>query len=87
MLEVTEAEIKEVAVKAAKAAVMETLLLMGVDVSKPEAVQEMQADFQQVRKWRKSVETVQRQSLLTAIGIVVSGIIGAIVVTLRGSGH
>ncbi|MVT77752.1 hypothetical protein GPL20_32665 [Bradyrhizobium cajani] len=66
---------------------METLLLMGVDVSKPEAVQEMQADFQQVRKWRKSVETVQRQSLLTAIGIVVSGIIGAIVVTLRGSGH
>lgn len=79
----TEAEIKQVAETAAKEAVRETLLMMGVDVSKPEAVTEMQADFNHVRKWRKSVETVQRQSLITAVGVLVSGAIGALYMAFK----
>ncbi len=79
----TEAEIKQVAETAAKEAVRETLLMMGVDVSKPEAVTEMQADFNHVRKWRTSVETVQRQGLITAVGVLVSGAIGALYMAFK----
>jgi hypothetical protein len=83
----TEAEIKQIVTQSAKAAVQETLLLLGVDVSKPEAIQEMQLDFAHTRKWRKSVETVQRQGLMAAVGVLVSGMAGAIYMALRGSGH
>ena len=81
----TEAEVKRVASEAATAAVNELLLKMGVDVSDPKALIEMQADFAHTRKWRKSVETVQRQSLITAIGILVTGFAGALWMALKGS--
>lgn len=78
MIPLSSSEIQHIASESARAAVRETLLAMGVDVSKPEAIQEMQYDMAHVRRWRRSVETVQRQSLLTAVGILVSGVIGAI---------
>lgn len=83
----TEAEIKNVASEAATAAVNDLLLKMGVDVSKPDALIEMQADFAHTRKWRKSVETVQRQSLIAAVGVIVSGIAGAIWMAISLKGH
>lgn len=75
----TEEEVKKVA----KAAVMETLLLMGCDVSNPEAVTEMQADFKHVRVWRKSVEAVQRQAIFSTIGVFISGVAGALYLALH----
>lgn len=79
----TETEIKQVAEAAAKEAVREMLLAMGVDASKPESLLEMQKDFAHTRKWRKSVETVQRQSLLSAVGIIVTGAIGALYMAFK----
>lgn len=78
MIHLSSSEIQHIATETAKAAVKETLLTMGVDVSDPKAIQEMQHDMAHVRRWRKSVETVQRQSLMTAVGILVSGVIGLI---------
>jgi hypothetical protein len=80
----TEVEVERIASQAAKEAVNDLLLKMGVDVSQNGALIEMQADFQHVRKWRKSVETVQRQGLLTAVGVLVTGGIGALYMAFRG---
>ncbi len=78
MMPLTSSEIEHIAAESAKAAVRETLLVMGVDVSDPKSIQEMQRDFAHVRVWRQSVDTVKRQSLIAAVGILVSGIAGAI---------
>lgn len=68
----TREEIDEVAT----AAVHKTLLTIGVDVSNPESILAVQADFQHLRAWRESTEAVKRKALLTAVGIIITGAIG-----------
>lgn len=67
----TEGEIKKIVAET----VNETLLKLGIDASDPI---ELQADMQHVRAWRLSVNTVKKQSLMTAVGIVTTGILGLI---------
>ncbi|MBW3099276.1 hypothetical protein [Pseudohoeflea coraliihabitans] len=59
--------------------VAETLIRLGIDAHDPK---EMQADMQHLRNWRQSVNTVKRQSLLTAVGVVTTGILGLIYMAL-----
>ena len=66
--------------KIAKMAVAETLLSLGLDMDDP---LEAQKDFQHLRAWRESVETVKRQGLVTAVGAVATGIIALIWVALH----
>lgn len=82
MAGITDEEAKRIA----KEAVKETLLTLGIDVSNPISVLETQADLNHVRVWRKSVEVVQRQTLIATVGIIISGIAGAIYMAFRG-GH
>ena len=37
---------------------------------------EMQKDFQSLRAWHNSVQTVQRQGLITAVGFIIVGVLG-----------
>lgn len=67
----TESEIKQVVAEA----VAETLIKLGIDVSEPV---EVQKDFQHMRSWRKSVEAVQRQGLLTTTIVFVTGVAGLV---------
>lgn len=67
--------VKDTAEQAAKEAVRQTLLTLGIDTQDPI---EVQADMRHLREWRKSVATVKKQSLMTAIAILTSGIIGVI---------
>jgi len=60
--------------------VKQTLIQLGIDNSDP---LEMQRDFQHLRDWRRSVEDLKRKSLLTMIGIVVTGAVGLLLVGLR----
>ena len=39
---------------------------------------EIKADFQHLRKWRKSVETIERVGWTAAITVIVTGILGAL---------
>lgn len=55
--------------------VIKTLTSLGIDAHKPF---ELQQDMQHLRNWRTSVNTVKRQSLITAVGILTAGILGAI---------
>ena len=73
----TENEIRHIVAET----VAETLLRLGIDSSDPTAVQ---ADMQHLRAWRESVATVKRQSLMTAVGIVVAGLLGLIWLAVKG---
>jgi hypothetical protein len=76
----TSEEIEIVSATAAKAAVHETMRLLGIDANDPF---EMQRDFAHLRSWRKSVESVQRRVLLTSVGILTTGIVAAIWMVLK----
>ncbi|MBB3810068.1 hypothetical protein [Pseudochelatococcus contaminans] len=78
-VKLTEAEIRKIVAET----VTETLLRLGVDVGKP---LEVQADFQHLRQWRSSVETIKRQGVLTAIGIITVGVLGLIWQAVREGG-
>ena len=54
--------------------VRDTLTALGVDVSQPI---EIQRDFQALRDWRKSIESVKSKALVTSIGIIVIGVAAA----------
>ncbi|RUM97933.1 hypothetical protein EET67_09975 [Pseudaminobacter arsenicus] len=61
--------------------VTETLTRIGIEADDP---LEAQKDFQHLRSWRTSTETIKRQSLMTAIGIVTAGVLGLIWMAVKG---
>jgi len=74
----TDDEIRDMARTVAREVVHEMMLTMGVDASKPSAMIEMQKDFQSLREWRNSMDAIRRHGLLTAVGVIVLGILGLI---------
>lgn len=61
-----------------EAAVEQTMLKLGVDISNPEEIIQLQQDFQHLRKWRKTVNQIESKSILTIIGIFVTGVASAV---------
>lgn len=80
-------EIRAIARAAAKEAVAETFLALGIPTESAEAVIEAQADFRFVRDFRKSTDAVKRQGFLTLTILLVSGLAGLIWMTIRGAGQ
>lgn len=96
----TQAELQDIAEVAATKAVKQTLLTLGIDASDPIQAQqdfvvlremralmrdqEFQADMAHIRRWRKSMEAVQSKGLLTVVGILVTGVLGLIVMGIKG---
>lgn len=77
----TEDEAKSIAKAAATEAVHEAFQRLGVDI---EDWTEVQRDMAFIRSWRESSEAVKRQGLLTAIGILVAGVLGLVWLALKG---
>lgn len=73
-----EAEIRKIVAETVK----ETLTRIGIEADDP---LEAQKDFMHLRSWRTSTETIKRQGLLTAVGIVTAGILGVIWMAIKGS--
>jgi hypothetical protein len=73
----TEAEVKRIVAET----VQQTLLALGVDTEDPVALQK---DMAALRAWRESMDTVKRQSLLTAIGVVTAGALGLLWLAIKG---
>jgi hypothetical protein len=73
----TEAEVKRIVAET----VQQTLLALGVDTDDPVALQK---DMAALRAWRESMDTVKRQSLLTAIGVVTAGALGLLWLSIKG---
>lgn len=77
----TQAEIEAIADRAAKTATAETLKALGIDMAQPF---EMQRDFAHLRSWRLSVEAMRTKTILTAVGILVTGVLGAVWLAIKG---
>jgi hypothetical protein len=60
--------------------VSETFTQLGVQYSSP---LEMQKDFQHLREWRLSVESVKSKTMLAIVGVFVSGTLGALWLGLK----
>ena len=71
----TEDEVRGIAKMAAKEAVHETFVSLGLD---PDDHAGAQRDFQFMRDLRLSAETVKRQGLMTAVGILVTGLLALV---------
>lgn len=74
----TEQEIRRIVAETVK----ETLTRIGIEADDP---LEAQKDFQHLRSWRTSTETIKRQGLLTSVGIVTAGIVGLIWMAIKGT--
>lgn len=73
----TEAQLKEIV----SGAVTETLIKLGVDVSKPI---DMQRDFQHLREWRLATQTLQERGMLAIVTVLVAGAAAAMWVGFKG---
>ena len=72
-------EVRHIATEAAKEAIRELLVAMGVNAHDEKALLEMQQDFAHVRAWRKSTETIKAKSLSAAVTFLVTGAFGYLV--------
>jgi len=59
-----------------------TLASFGID---EQDRRELRADFQHLRRWRKSVEQAQSYSFKAAITVLVSGLLGAVWLGIRAA--
>lgn len=74
--------VEHAAKEAAHEAVKETLLKLGI---KSDDALEVQADMQHLRAWREASNTIKRQGLMTAVGVITIGILGLIWIAIKGS--
>ena len=79
----THDDINKTAEEAADLALRKLFLTLGVDLSDPKAVIAFQDDLRFLASWRESTQAVKRKALLTAVGIIVAGILCYLLLTLR----
>lgn len=72
---ISKQELKSLLREAAREGCRETLVQFGFDVDNPLA---MQKDFQALRDWRMSMDTIQKKALKTAVGLVVIAVLSAL---------
>ncbi|UUV44801.1 hypothetical protein RCRUDOLPH_34 [Rhodobacter phage RcRudolph] len=93
-------EMRMIAEAAAKAAVEETLVKLGIDVSNPIKAQqdfmvlrevgklvmdsEFRKDMEHLRTWRMAINDVKSKGIVTLVGILVTGSVALIVAGFRG---
>lgn len=84
----TEAAMERLATDAAKKAAEETVqklfTALGVDVSTPAGIIEVQKDFAHIRKIRVTGLAILSKAVMTAIGIITTGFITTMWLTLKG---
>jgi hypothetical protein len=61
-------------------AVRETFLMLGVKVDDPI---EVQKDFQHLREWRSTTDSIKSKGMIALVGVVVSGLAAAVWMGLR----
>ena len=74
----TEHEIRKIVAET----VDQTLTRLGVDTENPI---ELQRDLQHLRDWRLAAAAIKKQSLVTAVGVIIAGVLGLMWLGLKGS--
>ena len=80
----TRDEMNKTAEEAADRAIGKLFLTLGVDLSDPKAVIAFQDDLRFLASWRESTQAVKRKALLTAVGVIITGAIGYLLLAFRG---
>lgn len=83
----TQNQVAEIAEVAARKAIEELLLALGVDARNPEALLELREDFRHTRLWRRSTEAVRGIALKTAVTVIVTGALGWLGVAIFKQGQ
>lgn len=76
--------VHKTAEETARRVVAQTFISLGIDAGNP---MEMQADMQHLRAWRNSVATVKRQGLMSAVGIIILGLLGMVWSAISNAPH
>lgn len=74
-------QVHEIAKAAAKEAIAEWLLTLGID---PKEALETQKDFAHLRAWREATDTAKRAGIKAAITVLVTGFLGAVWLVIKG---
>ena len=80
----TQDDMSRTAEEAADRAIGKLFLTLGVDLSDPKSVIAFQDDLRFLSNWRESTQAVKRKALLTAVGMSVAGLLGFLLMALRG---
>ena len=72
----TRAEMEEVAEEAARKALESLFLAFGTDLKDPKSIIAFHDDMKHLRAWREANETVKKHALRTAVGVIVTGLLG-----------
>jgi hypothetical protein len=99
-MNIPQAQIELIAAEAAKKAVKETLLTLGIDADNPLAAQkdmmvlrevgdlimdaEFRKDMEHLRTWRVTLNGVKSKGLLTLVGLIVTGVVGLTMAGFQG---
>jgi hypothetical protein len=71
----SDERVEKVASRAADLAISGFFLQLGVDTTDPLA---MQKDFAYLRSWRESIDLVKRRGIISAVTVIVTGLLGII---------
>lgn len=63
--------------------VRQTLLELGLNIERPADIIELQKDFQHLRSWRRSVETLGMKGVMVALGVFISGALAAFLLGVK----
>lgn len=79
-LTISEEQLRKIVHETVQQTVSETLVRLGVEVTDPI---EMQKDFQHLRDWRETTNTVKSKALLAMVGLLVSGLAASVWMGLK----
>jgi hypothetical protein len=95
----TPHEVKSIAESAAREAVREILITLGINADDPISMQrdftvmrevgrlamdsEFRKDIEHTRKWRKALEQLEAKSFVAAIGVIITGGLGLLWAGIR----
>jgi hypothetical protein len=71
-----EGEIAQIAEQVSQKVVSRLFLILGVNASDEKELIKLQKDLAHLRGWRESMEIVRSRSLATAVGFVVTALLG-----------
>lgn len=80
----TEQDMERIAAKVAEQTIRKFLLALGVASSDEKAVIELQKDFAHIRESRLAYAAVRMRAAMVVTGVVVTGVIAAVVMFLSG---
>lgn len=73
--------------EAAKKALDDLFLHLGYDITGESGKDELRAiakDLRHTRRWREATETVQKYSLISAVSVLVAGLLGLVWLAVKG---